>query len=147
MTMSRVRAKIGLAAVLGLSMLPLATSVAAASPLAPAEPVVTVSPATGLSDGQSVTVTASGFAANTTLTISECTPAANNSGACKEVPPLTFSTDASGSGSTTYTVKKNFDSALPDGTPAGSVDCGTAVCFIGVRDSQAQSGGQQVFFS
>ncbi|WP_409181480.1 enediyne antibiotic chromoprotein [Amycolatopsis sp. VS8301801F10] len=144
MVMSKARVKVALAAAAGVSVLPLLASAASAEPAAPA---VVVSPATGLSDGQSVTVTATGFGANATLTISECTPAANNAGACKEVPPLTFTTDASGSGSTTYVVKKSFAAKLPDGTDAGTVDCGTAVCFIGVRDSSLQGGGQQIFFS
>lgn len=94
-----------------------------------AAPAVTVTPSTGLTDGQQVTVKVTGYPANMSgLFVVECNPtAATNPGTahCDTTNLGTMTTDASGAGSTTFKVKIG---TIGDGTcAAGSTNCLIAV--------------------
>jgi hypothetical protein len=97
---------------------------------------VTVTPSTGLSDGQAVTVAASGFGADETVYVTECAgdPAAGTL-VCDVAGITQFTTDATGAGSTTTAAKKTFDGLDQTGNPV-TVDCGTVDggCLIGVSN-------------
>lgn len=103
---------------------------------AEAAPGVTVTPSTGLTDGQSVTVAASGFGASQTVYATECAgdPAAGTL-VCDVAGITPFTTDATGAGSTTATAKKTFQGQDQAGN-AVTVDCTTVAggCLIGVSN-------------
>jgi hypothetical protein len=99
-----------------------------------AAPDIAVTPSTGLSDGASVSVSVTGFAPNTTVFIGQCATLAGEP-ACPagEVPQAT--TNASGAASLTLTVRKTYEGFRLDGSSAGTVDCGSASCFVGAGDA------------
>jgi hypothetical protein len=59
-------------------------------------PAVSVSPSTGLSDGQTVTVTGSGYSANSTVGIVQCPAGATSQDVCDGRTAQSFSADANG---------------------------------------------------
>jgi len=105
-----------------------AATVASASP-AGAQPMITVTPDTDLVDFQTVTVSGSGFSADTDLGIVECATGPPTVDAC-DLDTLGFVvTDAAGTFTTDFTVERLIE------TPAaGPVDCAVApgTCAVGV---------------
>jgi hypothetical protein len=105
-----------------------AATVAFASP-ASAQPMIAVTPDTDLVDFQTVTVSGSGFPADTDLGIVECATGPPTIDAC-DLDTLGFVvTDAAGTFSTDFTVERLIE------TPAaGPVDCAVAwgTCAVGV---------------
>ncbi|MFB7657745.1 MULTISPECIES: enediyne antibiotic chromoprotein [unclassified Streptomyces] len=96
----------------------------AAAP-ASAAPAVTATPAAGLADGQSVTVTGTGFPAGTQVAVSQCREATT----CTDTL-ATATVDAGGGFSTAYTVRRQFtatDWSTGTGTPV-TVDCAAQQC-------------------
>jgi len=92
-----------------------------------AAPGVTVSPPSGLSNGSTVSVSATGFPASSSFFVVECnSKAATDPGTVHcdlgNVVPLT--TDSSGAGKATFTVKTG---AIGDGTCAAGGQCLIAV--------------------
>jgi hypothetical protein len=57
---------------------------------------VSVSPSTGLADGQQVTVTGKGYSANATVGLVECPAGATSQDLCDGRTATSFSTDAKG---------------------------------------------------
>nr|prf actinoxanthin [Actinomyces sp.] len=94
-------------------------------------PAFSVSPASGLSDGQSVSV--SGAAAGETYYIAQCAPVGGQD-ACNPATATSFTTDASGAASFSF-VRKSYAGQTPSGTPVGSVDCATDACNLGAGNS------------
>lgn len=92
---------------------------------ASAAPAVTASPASGLSDGQSVTVTGTGFPAGAVIAVSQC----RGTSTCTDT--LTKATvGANGGFTAAYTVRKQF-TATDWSTGTGStvtVNCATQQC-------------------
>jgi hypothetical protein len=88
---------------------------AASRALTFAQPDLHVVPATGLVDGQSVTVTGTGWPDLTEVLIRQC------GGAC--LPPVTVTTDADGAFSTSYSVRRFVEFR----------DCSTGECEIAVN--------------
>ena len=86
---------------------------------AAAGPSISVQPATGLSDGQQVTVAAGGFPGGSTVSVVECFAGNTAQQQCQAVDQH-GTADSSGSLSITATVHKSFD------TPGGTVNCATA---------------------
>jgi Neocarzinostatin family/Family of unknown function (DUF6299) len=105
-----------------------AVTVAAASP-ASAQPLITVTPDADLVDFQTVTVSGSGFPADTDLGVVECAMGPPTVDAC-DLDTLGFVvTDAAGTFTTDFTVERLIE------TPAaGPVDCAVApgTCAVGV---------------
>jgi hypothetical protein len=95
----------------------------------PPEPTITVTPSTGLVQGQSVTVTGANFAPTTFVGLSECANATEPAGYCLFVNGSTLS-DANGAFTATFTVRRGvLDFAT---YPPGVIDCasGPQLCSI-----------------
>ncbi len=95
---------------------------------------VSVSPSTGLSSGDSVTVTYSGFPANASLFVLECNPKAAadpGSAHCDLTGATPTTADASGAGTAKFTVKTG---TIGDGT------C-TTDCLVAVSDAAGTNAG------
>jgi Neocarzinostatin family/Family of unknown function (DUF6299) len=104
-----------------------AVTVASASP-ASAQPMITVTPDTDLVDFQTVTVSGSGFAAETTLGIAMCTAVPLSIDDCDISTSVLVQSDATGAFTTEYTVERLIETAA-----AGPVDCAVAPgCILGV---------------
>ena len=107
-----------------------AVTVASASP-ASAQPMITVTPDTDLVDFQTVTVSGSGFAAETTLGIAMCTAVPSSIDDCDLSTSDFVESDATGAFTTEFTVERLIE------TPAsGPVDCAVApgACLVGVAN-------------
>ena len=96
------------------------TAVTALSACTPV-PTVSVSPATGLADGQTVTVTGRGYSANAPVGILQCPADATSPDRCDGRTADSFSTDASGGFSRSAVVHRVITDAH-----GVTTDCGTA---------------------
>ncbi|MGW5051326.1 enediyne antibiotic chromoprotein [Actinokineospora sp. NPDC004072] len=134
---ARFGAAAGLALGLAVAFQPMASA-------APAAAGLNVTPATGLSHGDTVSVSVTGFTPNTTVFIGQCA-AVGGDAACPAGDPLQVTTNASGAATATLAVKKTFDAFRLDGTPVGVVDCATAVCAVAA--SEASGNGLSVTLS
>ncbi|WP_284742388.1 enediyne antibiotic chromoprotein [Amycolatopsis sp. RTGN1] len=103
---------------------------------ASAATTLTVDPATGLTDGQVVSVAAAGFTANETVTILECVNSETDV-ACDLANQGAATTDDTGTAATTYAVHSAFTGVNPlTGKTTGPVDCTTgAGCSLIALDS------------
>ncbi|GAA4872660.1 hypothetical protein GCM10023222_30020 [Saccharopolyspora cebuensis] len=108
------------------SALLLCTAQAAASTSAPS---VSVNPSTGLTDGQQVAVSLSGFDANEEVAVLECaTVDGNGTVACNPADGVQRQpTDGSGSASVEIAVRASYEGYTLDGRQWGSVNCADAV--------------------
>ncbi|ONI83203.1 hypothetical protein ALI144C_17050 [Actinosynnema sp. ALI-1.44] len=112
-------------------------------------PGVTINPATGLSDGQTVTVAVTGFNAATNIAALQC---ANLDGADDVVcasDSAKVQTDGNGAASIPLTVHTTFAAFDQKGNPRGTADCKTAKggCAIAVvSEDLSQAGGGQISF-
>lgn len=107
----------------------------------PEAPSVTVSPATGLADGASVSVSAAGYSANETVTIWEC--AGGTTGPVCDTGSQTTTTDATGAVSTSFVVHEVLTTA------SGPVDCTTVAngCFVGAaNESYSEVASAEISF-
>ncbi|RSN29145.1 hypothetical protein DMC61_21825 [Amycolatopsis sp. WAC 04169] len=98
------------------------------SPALALQPSLTVSPTTGIADGQTLSVTGSGFGANATVHIVECSL---NGGvlACNlgNGDAKTVTADSNGQVAAGLPVRKVYAGVDPvTGNPTGQVDCGAA---------------------
>ncbi len=101
---------------------------------ASAEPGLSVTPSSGLSDGETVSVSATGFVPESTLSVGQCA-SVDGAPACPAGEPLQLTTDADGAATTPLTVQKTFEGYRFDGTSVGMVDCTVDECFVGAGDS------------
>jgi hypothetical protein len=99
-------------------------------------PALTVTPSTALVDGQTVTATATGFAANDQLFFSQCGNL-NGQLLCASDGISVAPTDENGRAETAVTVRLGFVGADVTGTPIGTVDCSApdAGCGVAVVSS------------
>jgi hypothetical protein len=121
----------------------------AASNLAADAPQASVSPSTGLSDGDTVTVSAAGFATNDDLYFSQCAgDAAGGTLVCDVSGIGTIRTDDSGVGSATGIVHLTFSGTDSTGNSV-TVDCATVQggCYIGVSSPTAGPATAPISFS
>ncbi|MEU7800536.1 enediyne antibiotic chromoprotein [Micromonospora arborensis] len=122
----------GFALTLGL------VAVGTASPaLAAQNPSITATPATGLTDGQLVSVTTSDYPANSGVIAAQCALPEPGVQVCDWANAAFFGTDDSGEGTSSLVVRVTFDGNTPDGQPYGSIDCSTVAggCLIGAIDT------------
>ena len=123
-------AVIGAVAAVGAAVLAFASPAAAAA-------AITVTPHSGLSDGQTVTVKGTGFKANTSLVVIECPTNAtgSNGGSVCDVNDgkIGITSDGNGAFSTTLTVKVK---------PSSSVDCTKQGCLIQAHEGFNPNSGQ-----
>lgn len=104
-----------------------------ASPLASASAAsITATPATGLSDGDSITATVAGFGAGEKVVVAECA-APGGTQVCDWAGNRELTTDAAGNGSVGTTARATFLGFNPDGSVYGTVDCKTVEggCVLG----------------
>ncbi|GIH99278.1 enediyne antibiotic chromoprotein [Planobispora takensis] len=138
---SRLLTKLGIATAVALGGLTLASQPAAFA----AAPGFSVSPATGLTDGATATVTVTGAAAGTEFSIVQCATV-NDQLACNGDTVKTVTTDAAGSADTAFVVRKTFQGATPTGASVGTVDCAATTCFVSVGNETAFLGSQALTF-
>ncbi len=98
--------------------------------LQPPGPPVTVTPSTGLSNGDTVDVSGSGFTAGATIGMAVCTAATTSINNCDISHPNLQTADANGGFQTTFVVNDQFT------TSSGPVDCAAApgTCVLGVAN-------------
>ena len=128
------------AAALGLALLGAGTALAAS-------PTETVTPSTGLTDGQQVSVSGSGFAANAAITVFECASNQSNP-ACDAADEQQVTADATGAFTVTLTVRSGFEGTNPlTGADAGAVDCTASPgCAVASLDSSLDYGAVAITF-
>jgi hypothetical protein len=107
--------------------------------------VVTASPSSGLADGQSIEVSASGLTVGTTYYVDECAYVASNQLACAQ-NPVAVTVGADGTASTPLTVFKTFQASVGS-TPWGTVDCSTTQCQAGIGDTSGDGSGAAISFN
>jgi hypothetical protein len=117
------------------------------APATAASPTISVSPTSGLANGQSVTVTLSGYTAKASVAVIQCSPLVATAGqtACNTAGVKLLTTDASGAATTTLTVVTG-----QVGTAAGSTCPGPGgVCLITAANTanQAENASAQVTFA
>lgn len=106
--------------------------VAWATPAVAAGPTVTVTPSSGLSNGQTVTVTGAGFTANyANMVVVQCAASATGANGCDTADVKFTKADASGSFTVQLTLRTKF----------GSTDCTKVDCIVqGHEGFDASSG-------
>lgn len=103
---------------------------------------LTVTPSTNLVDGQLVSVSISGFPANTEIAAVQCGPGAVNANGCDLSTLQYVTTDANGHVTTAFVV------AAVLSTGSGNVDCRTVTCRVGAGTfDQSVTAGQAIAFS
>lgn len=113
----------------------LAATLALGSP-AFAAPSLSVSPSSSLSDGQSVTVTGSGYNAGSKIVLLQCDGDKPKGTACNKAGVMVATADAKGAISAKFTVHKQFTgSDLTGGGATSKVDCSSGHCTIGATDA------------
>ena len=107
-----------------------AAALAFGAPPAQAAPAVTVTPATGLTAGQQVTVSFTGFTPNKTITVRQCNPEPESGDDCDFLSLQQPVTDGTGAGSIQFPALILPNDALP-----GPVECDADTpCVITVAD-------------
>ena len=121
-------------AVLAMAIAGQTAAQAAPAEQAAAAPSVTVTPSTGLTDGQRVTVAVTGLTPE--AAVGQCTYAEEGP-VCNPGSWVQFRTN-DGNGSTTVPVRQSFEgyTVAEDGTFAywGTVDCTRLACVVGATD-------------
>jgi hypothetical protein len=84
-------------------------------------PAVSVTPNTGLVDGQEVAINGGGYSANSTVGVVQCPAAADSLDDCDSRTAHTLSTDANGHFRTTMVVRRTITDAHSQ-----QIDCGVA---------------------
>jgi hypothetical protein len=97
-------------------------------------PTLTVDPATGLVDGQSVSVTGSGFTPFSGVAMVECEAGATGPAQCDLSSELEVGTDGSGSFATTYTVSRVLEISTNENGKEKVFNCGANRCILGAAD-------------
>ncbi|MFJ5265788.1 enediyne antibiotic chromoprotein [Streptomyces sp. NPDC088387] len=116
----QIRSRLSQAGMLGAAAV---AALAFSAGPASAAPAVAASPASGLSNGQTVTVTGTGFPAGSEVAVSQCREATT----CTD--SLTRATvGANGSFSAQYSVRKSFTATDWSTGSTVTVDCGAQQC-------------------
>ncbi|WP_331739259.1 enediyne antibiotic chromoprotein (plasmid) [Streptomyces sp. NBC_00637] len=136
---TRVGATAALAVGLGIAIVPSASA---------ATPVVTVTPATGLSNGAAVTITATGLTPGTVYHVGQCAFVDGGQYGCNKSTALDVTANSAGSVSTKITVNQSFQAVVGSATtPWGTVDCKVTACQVGLGSDTGEGGGQAITFS
>ena len=111
-----------------------------AGPAAAAGPSITVSPSSGLTNGQNVTVKGSGFTANyANMVVVQCAASATGASGCNVNDVKFTKADANGAFTVTLTIKEKF----------GSTDCSKVECIVqgheGFSDTSGKTGTSSSF--
>lgn len=144
---ARATATAALAVGLAVSVQPFATAATAVTAVTAAAPAVTVSPASGLSDGQQVTVRATGLTPNTVFHLGHCAFVEPSKYGCDKTTAKDVVSDARGNVNTTMVVHSSFEAVVTaDGAVWGTVDARTTQTQVGLGNSTGEGGGQAVTF-
>jgi hypothetical protein len=124
-------AKIGAIAALGLGLAFTSQAIAGAdtAPQAVNAASISVTPATGLSDGAAVAVSGTGLQAGVVYHIGECVQVGPTSLACNPGTNIDVTANAGGAASTPLSVNRAFTGVTHEGT-THSVDCTVDNCVI-----------------
>ncbi|WP_043617738.1 enediyne antibiotic chromoprotein [Nonomuraea candida] len=141
---SGLLAKFGVAAAVVAGGLTLAAQPSAA--FAAAVPSYSVTPASGLSDGSSVTVAISGAAAGEEFSVVQCAEVGGVL-ACNAATAKTIAANAGGSVSAPFTVHKSFQASTPEGAAVGTVNCATTPCYVSAGNASVFLGSKQISFN
>jgi hypothetical protein len=117
-----------------------ATFLSGASPaVADTVAAVTVTPATGLVDGQTVEVAVSGYQAGETVSVAECAALESGVVGCAYPDAQSVVADSEGNATASLVVRTSFEAYnIETGEPAGIVDCLTVPggCGIGAANDE-----------
>jgi len=97
-------------------------------------PALTANPSTGLADGQTITVTGSGFTPFVGVGMVECQEGATGPSGCDLSTLREVGTDGSGSFSTPYTVTRIMTTTSGKLGANKTIDCALSPCFLGAAD-------------
>lgn len=116
--------------------------------VAVADASVTVTPSTGLVDGQSVDVAVTGFGAAEELFVAQCAQPEPGVFLCDMVNVQSLTTDADGAGSVATTVHATFEGFDQTGSPVATVDCATVAggCLLGAMNHTGSSAFAPISF-
>ncbi|MBG0828240.1 macromomycin [Planomonospora sp. ID67723] len=135
--------KLGVAATVAAGALTLVSQPAALA----AAPGFSVTPAAGLSDGDTVTVAITGATAGEQFSVVQCATVAEQL-ACNEATAKTVTVGADGSVGSTFVVRKSFQGVTPPAsTPVGTVDCTVVTCFVSAGNESSFLGSQALSFT
>ncbi|GAA3486513.1 enediyne antibiotic chromoprotein [Streptomyces cremeus] len=102
-----------------------------------AAPTLTITPPTGLTDGQTVTASGQGYTPNTQIAIAQCDLDFTDRAACTP-GGVTVIVGSDGTFSVAVTASKSFTGYDPDsGRETGTVDCATDTCGFAAADVTA----------
>ncbi|WP_432029295.1 enediyne antibiotic chromoprotein [Streptomyces sp. 1222.5] len=143
-----VKNKLGLATRIAATAAVAAGLAVAVQPSAmAASPVVSVSPTTGLTDGQQVTLTASGLTPNTVFHVGQCAFVEPTKYGCDATTSKDVVSDAQGKLNTTLVVHSSFQAVVSaDGQVWGKVDAKTTATQVGLGSDTGEGGGQVISF-
>ncbi|MGW4276541.1 enediyne antibiotic chromoprotein [Streptomyces seoulensis] len=143
-----VKNKLGLVTRLGAAAAVAAGLAVAVQPSAmAASPVVSVSPATGLADGQQVTLTASGLTPNTVFHVGQCAFVEPTKYGCDATTSKDVVSDAKGNVNTTLAVHSSFQAVVTaDRVVWGTVNAKTTATQVGLGSDTGEGGGQVISF-
>jgi hypothetical protein len=116
---------------------------------APAAVAVTVTPSTGLSNGDTVTAAMTGFAPGETVFTLQCAHPTANVAVCNPVDASGTVVNANGSGSTNVVVRQTYTGFTLDGKEYGPVDCATVPSgcgIIAVNEAMTTVAGANISF-
>jgi hypothetical protein len=141
---SKTLANFALSAAAAGAMALLGSSAASAAVAAPS---VTASPATGLSDGQSISAAVAGYGAGEPVSVAECAGTPGGSLVCDLQTQASVTTDAAGAGSTAFIVHNAFTGTDINGNTT-PVTCATVAggCFIGTTNASQQNAAAPISF-
>jgi hypothetical protein len=138
----------GAVAGLALGLIAVQAQGSVAEPAADAQQsiVVTVTPSTGLTDGEAVAVSGTGLVPETVYHVGQCVAVDPVTLACNGEELVDVTSDSEGNVDTTLTVRLTFDGVIGD-EPWGPVDCSVDSCFVGLGDDNWNGGGAPVSFA
>jgi hypothetical protein len=100
--------------------------------------ILTALPNSGLIDGQTVSVTGTGFGPNSQVYVDECKLGAGLAG-CDESDELEVGTNGSGSFSTSYTVSRLLQLSAKNEYDEKNFNCAPSHCFLGAANLTYQT--------
>ncbi|MFF9347203.1 enediyne antibiotic chromoprotein [Streptomyces sp. NPDC014734] len=113
-----------------------------------AAPAVSVTPASGLTDGATVTLTATGLTPGTVYHVGQCSYVETDVAACNPATSVDVAADASGKVTAQVKVFAKFDAVTgAEAKPWGTVDCNSRTCAVGLGSDKGEGGAQNISFS
>lgn len=142
----RILVRIGVAAAV------LLMGAVAVQPAATAEPVgataaATVTPSTGLNDGDVVTVDASSLIPGALYIVGQCGDVGGGVFACNLADTTSVTASPAGTASSPLTVRRTFTGFNGDGSTWGTVDCDIHPCGIAIFTDSGDATGVSIFFA